>query len=198
MARPAHKQGTDTREKLLQVALELFTRQGYEKTSLRDIAERLGITKAALYYYFERKEDILLDLHLQLHAAGSAVLDELEAMEDGPERFAAWPVLQDRLVDYMLEHRELILLHTRNQSAFETLARSEHNQHANAELEDRMVEILRSKAIPLRQRVRMAATIGVLTEVLIESVRAFEDVPTDELAALVREATADLLKGAAR
>ena len=34
-----------------------------------EIAERLGVTKAALYYHFERKEDILLELHLRLHRA---------------------------------------------------------------------------------------------------------------------------------
>ena len=53
------------------MAQELFIRHGYDKTSLRDIAERLEITKAALYYYFERKEDILLELHLRLHAIGT-------------------------------------------------------------------------------------------------------------------------------
>jgi len=67
-----------TRERILDIALELFTEQGYEKTSLRDIAEQLGTTKAALYYHFERKEDILLELHLRLHAFGRELLDELE------------------------------------------------------------------------------------------------------------------------
>ncbi|HEX3784954.1 MAG TPA: helix-turn-helix domain-containing protein [Pseudonocardiaceae bacterium] len=48
-----------TREKIQAVALELFAEQGYEKTSLREIAERLGVTKAALYYHFRTKEDIV-------------------------------------------------------------------------------------------------------------------------------------------
>ena len=42
----------DTRAEILAVATELFTDQGYEKTSLREIAERLDITQAALYYHF--------------------------------------------------------------------------------------------------------------------------------------------------
>jgi AcrR family transcriptional regulator len=41
------------------VALELFAEHGYEKTSLREIAGRLGVTKAALYYHFKSKEDIV-------------------------------------------------------------------------------------------------------------------------------------------
>jgi AcrR family transcriptional regulator len=49
----------DTRERIQAIALELFAEQGYEKTSLREIAERLGVTKAALYYHFKSKEDIV-------------------------------------------------------------------------------------------------------------------------------------------
>ena len=49
----------DTRERIHSVALELFAEQGYEKTSLREIAERLDVTKAALYYHFKSKEDIV-------------------------------------------------------------------------------------------------------------------------------------------
>ncbi|MGF1432139.1 TetR/AcrR family transcriptional regulator, partial [Kitasatospora sp. LaBMicrA B282] len=39
--------------------MELFSEQGYEKTSLREIADRLGVTKAALYYHFKTKDDIV-------------------------------------------------------------------------------------------------------------------------------------------
>jgi AcrR family transcriptional regulator len=53
---------TDTREAIRSVALELFAEQGYEKTSLREISERLGVTKAAVYYHFKTKEEILLSL----------------------------------------------------------------------------------------------------------------------------------------
>lgn len=49
----------DTRTRIQEVALELFTEQGYEKTALREIAERLGVTKAALYYHFKSKEEIV-------------------------------------------------------------------------------------------------------------------------------------------
>ncbi|WP_436533525.1 TetR/AcrR family transcriptional regulator [Actinoplanes sp. HUAS TT8] len=50
---------TDTRERALRVALGLFARQGYAGTSLREIAEQLGVTKAALYFHFRSKEEIL-------------------------------------------------------------------------------------------------------------------------------------------
>jgi AcrR family transcriptional regulator len=51
-----------TRRRIQTVALELFTEQGYEKTSLREIAERLRVTKAALYYHFRSKDDIVNSL----------------------------------------------------------------------------------------------------------------------------------------
>lgn len=61
-----------TRERIKSVALELFTEQGYEKTSLREIAERLNVTKAALYYHFKSKDEIV----------SSVVEDRLELMDD--------------------------------------------------------------------------------------------------------------------
>jgi len=48
-----------TRERILETALTLFARQGYDATSMREIAEQLGITKAALYYHFDSKADIV-------------------------------------------------------------------------------------------------------------------------------------------
>src|SRR5467141_3930663 len=56
---PPRRARGDTRERIQAVALELFAEDGYEKTSLREIAERLGVTKAALYYHFKSKEDIV-------------------------------------------------------------------------------------------------------------------------------------------
>ncbi len=183
MPRPPRSDGAHTRERILDVAQELFTQHGYDKTSLRDIAERLGITKAALYYYFERKDDILIELHLRLHAIGSHMLDELEAAPDGAARVALWPRLAERLIDFIVEHRELVLLHSRNQAE-------------NEDLEARFARILSSPAIPLRERVRMAAMLGAITEVFIESGIAFADAPPEQLAELVRETIAELAPAA--
>jgi AcrR family transcriptional regulator len=52
----------DTRTRIQEVALRLFTERGYEATSLREIAEELGVTKAALYYHFKTKDDIVTSL----------------------------------------------------------------------------------------------------------------------------------------
>jgi AcrR family transcriptional regulator len=173
----------------------LFNEQGYDKTSLREIAERLDVTKAALYYHFERKEDILLELHLRLHAMGTSMLDALEAAPDGPARVTLWPRLAEEMIDFMVQNRDLVLLHFRNRSAFEALAGDERNRQENEDLEARFARILGSSEIPLRERVRMAAMIGIITEVFVESRTAFDDASGEELAQVVREAIADLMPG---
>ncbi|MEE4492502.1 TetR/AcrR family transcriptional regulator [Streptomyces sp. BE230] len=57
----------NTRQRIQDVALSLFAEQGYEKTSLREIAEHLDVTKAALYYHFKTKEDILVSIFEDLN-----------------------------------------------------------------------------------------------------------------------------------
>jgi AcrR family transcriptional regulator len=52
----------DTRSRIQDVALQMFIDKGYEATSLREIAEELGVTKAALYYHFDTKEKIVTSL----------------------------------------------------------------------------------------------------------------------------------------
>ncbi|MFI6270341.1 TetR/AcrR family transcriptional regulator [Micromonospora zamorensis] len=80
-----------TRDRIKAVALELFTEQGYEKTSLREIAERLNVTKAALYYHFKSKDDIV----------ASFVEDRLEKMD----ALNAWAATQPAT---LATRRELI------------------------------------------------------------------------------------------
>ncbi|MET9295375.1 helix-turn-helix domain-containing protein [Streptomyces sp. NPDC003077] len=65
MGTPQARRG-NTRQRIQDVALELFSQHGYEKTSLREIAEQLQVTKAALYYHFKTKEDIVISLFQDL------------------------------------------------------------------------------------------------------------------------------------
>jgi AcrR family transcriptional regulator len=192
MARPRGSQGSETRERILDVAQELFTAQGYDKTSLRDIADRLEITKAALYYYFARKEDILLELHRRLQVLSAGLLDELEAAPDGPARYAIWPKLAEDMIAFMTDNRELILLHDRNRNAFASIAAEMLRDEPD--IEARFERIIASPAIPLRERIRMAAVVGTITEVFAESVGAFEDEDPEQIAQLVRVAIGDLLR----
>lgn len=88
----------DTREQIRRVALELFAEQGYEKTSLREISERLGVTKAALYYHFKTKEDIVASLFAEV---GEKV-DELVRWA------ASEPMTREHRVETLERYAELL------------------------------------------------------------------------------------------
>ncbi|HUA95009.1 MAG TPA: helix-turn-helix domain-containing protein, partial [Acidimicrobiales bacterium] len=103
-----------TRERILDVALDLFIEKGFDKTSLREIAERLGFSKAALYYHFASKGDIFMALHLRLHEFGHRTIEELGQVPAGPE---SWGRLLEHLVDEMLDNRKIFVMHERNRAA---------------------------------------------------------------------------------
>jgi AcrR family transcriptional regulator len=54
--------GGSRRDQILASALELFRKQGYDRTSLREISERLGISKSGLYHHFGAKDDLISSL----------------------------------------------------------------------------------------------------------------------------------------
>jgi AcrR family transcriptional regulator len=180
---------SSTRERILDVALDLFTEKGYDKTSLREIAEQLGFTKAALYYHFASKEDILMALHLRLHAFGNEALDR---MGSGEPTAAQWGELLEELVDQMLDNRKILLLHERNQAAFEALHREDHDA-ANEGLQERFRLVLSDTRLPARDRVRMAASFGAVMAGIFISGDAFADLSSAELGDILRAAVRDLL-----
>ncbi|HEY7208204.1 MAG TPA: helix-turn-helix domain-containing protein [Gaiellaceae bacterium] len=180
-----------TREAILDVALELFNEQGYDKTSLREIADRLGITKAALYYHFESKGDILLELHLRLHALGREVLEQLDRVDDA-DVASVWPAIVDRFIDEVIANRDLFLVHQRNQSAFEAVADTEQHRAENDDMEQRFRRFLANPRIPLAQRVRMACSIGAVLSALMGATAMFGDEAADEVAGHVRTVVRDL------
>jgi AcrR family transcriptional regulator len=63
--RPASNASVPPREEILDAAAGLFVSQGLAATTTRQIAERVGIRQASLYYYFAGKDEILLELLTQ-------------------------------------------------------------------------------------------------------------------------------------
>src|SRR5207237_5480187 len=84
--------GDETRHRVLDEAQALFSEWGYVGTTVQQVADKLGITKAALYYHFPQgKEEIFVELmrrHLrrlhegldQVIGAGGTIRDRLEAI----------------------------------------------------------------------------------------------------------------------
>lgn len=52
----------DIRTKILEIACDLMIQKGIKETTLKDIAEAVGISKGTLYYYYAAKEDIIYDI----------------------------------------------------------------------------------------------------------------------------------------
>ena len=193
MEDPAPPEGAsaNTRERILDVALDLFTEQGFDGTSLRQIAEQLGVTKAALYYHFTSKDDILLALHMRLHEAGREALVQ---MGDEPVTLEQWGVLLDSVVDQMLGQRQLFLMHERNQAALEKLHRKDHDAE-HEDIQNQFRRVLADSRVPLRDRVKMAASAGILFSGLFLAGDAFADSSNDELGGMLRDTIRGVLRG---
>lgn len=69
------------RDRVLEIAVQLFNEQGYDATSVADLAERLGLTKSALYHHFASKEQVLAVALDQALGSLEAVLDDPRAQE---------------------------------------------------------------------------------------------------------------------
>ena len=109
---------TDTRSRVQKVALELFAEQGYEKTSLREVAERLGVTKAALYYHFKSKEDIVHSFTDDYFAELDALLDWAK---DQPRSDEMRREVLDRYVSIVLGGNEVFRFLEQNRASVQTM-----------------------------------------------------------------------------
>jgi AcrR family transcriptional regulator len=183
---------SDTRQRILDVALDLFTEQGYDGTSLRQIAEQLSITKAAIYYYFESKEDILMALHMRLHDFGKDALVRIG--QEAPVSLALWEELLDGIVDEMLSQRKIFLMHERNQAVLEKLHREDHDAE-HEDIQNQFRRVLEDIRVPLRDRVRMSASFGVIFSSLFLAGDAFESTTNEELGEMLRDILHDVLTG---
>jgi AcrR family transcriptional regulator len=77
----------DTRSTILSVAKDLFVRQGYTATSMRQVAEAAGIGKATIYHHFADKQAILMTLVAEVVAMMRGSMDAIAAESDPRGRF---------------------------------------------------------------------------------------------------------------
>ncbi len=59
----AYKKSEETRERIVAAARRLFAEKGYENTDMKEIAMEMGMTHAALYYYFKNKVDVAWEIY---------------------------------------------------------------------------------------------------------------------------------------
>jgi AcrR family transcriptional regulator len=167
------------RERIEEVALDLFAHQGYGGTSLRHIAEQLGVSKAAVYYHFHAKDDIARVLAHQ-------ALDALEAMTDhlvvaGPD-LEAWRRALPQIVDVAVEERDLLFMYERNADAFHLLFSEDATLGGRLlEQEERLGTVFADRSIDPETRVRLGCVFGAIHGPLLHLANHYQDMSVEEL-----------------
>lgn len=144
---------SETRQRILDVAARLFVGQGIAATPLREIAEQLAFTKAALYYHFPSKDHLLAALITPLHDELGAVLTRIE---DDPELRTPLAVLTSLLDVHLANHDATRLSRDPAVIQIERL-------HVRAEqLHARTVTVLAGEGADQASQLRASAALAVL------------------------------------
>jgi AcrR family transcriptional regulator len=178
-----------TRERILEVASELFIDRGYEATSLREIAERLGFTKAALYYHFQSKEQILAAL---VEPAQGIVRELVKRLEEA-DGVVGWSEAVHWLIGEIFANLAFFRLMDRNRTALDHIDMRDAILDEHVDLHERIEAAARAKGADLREQVRMITAIGAVTGFDDWAPGLLTETPADELRVELTAAVDDLL-----
>src|SRR5437879_7672052 len=132
---PGRKKSEDTRERILVAAIQRFSKFGYRRTSINDVAEEAGLARATVYLYWRKKEDLFVAglerfnvhsrnlaetaaakkgsaaerMHAMVMAQYGATSDIVHGTASGHELFEANLQLGGTVVEECLAHGEEIL-----------------------------------------------------------------------------------------
>ena len=176
------KRTTDTRERIEEVALELWATQGFTATSLRDIAQALGVTKAALYYHFPSKAELARAVFQPFMDATDRLLDELEEGDPTPRE------VLEGYFDAMVPFRRHFLALLRDASVLAHVDLEE----ATLRWVERFQDLLVGPNPTPAERVRALVAVGGLGRTLI-----LTDLPVAELRPAAVEAALGALNAEA-
>lgn len=165
--------GDAVRRRIVDVALELIAAHGFAATTTREIAERIGFTKAALYYHFRSKDDLLA-------AMVAPAVDDLTALVDmaplHPSAADRRRVLEG-YVDVVEAHRDLVRVLSNDPSINGRTALA-----AALRIYGRLQQVLSADPEPdAAQRTRVRAALGAAHAALLGA-------PDGDDAAVVRQA----------
>jgi len=144
----------DTHDSILQRARDLFARQGYRGTSIRQLTSGLGLTPAALYYHFTGKEDVLAGILAPMERDGETIIARMAQLEPTPD---ALREVLDRYFDLLA--RDIV--------AFRLVAddvdvqQSAVGQRLRAQARD-LFAWLTGSAPEVEDRIRAAAAVGTI------------------------------------
>ena len=139
-----------TRDQILGVALRLFANKGYDHAGMEEIAKEVGVTKPAIYHYFESKERLFVTLIDQAHREQERVLAEIAVM-----RLPLSQLVEEvfrRGMQYLRENPEWSMLLLQIQSFQGGLLASLDFRARHAEELASLVRVLEAAAGDLRLR----------------------------------------------
>src|SRR6266571_2932168 len=97
----------DTRERIVDAALRRFRDQGFDETTMRDVAAEGGVATGAAYYYFRSKEDLVMALYVRTaEEARARMPPAIARSNDLRKRILA---VVDTNLDQFADHRRLLV-----------------------------------------------------------------------------------------
>lgn len=133
----------DRHAQILRIATRLFSEQGYDRTTLDDVAEEIGFTKPAIYHWFDSKDQILFEIHRDIVEPALERLREIRRGGGSPRR---------QLQDILTAHVARVLA---NRHANTVFARE------SAALSDTRAELIARMDREYEQEVRTVYAEGV-------------------------------------
>lgn len=165
---------SDTKARIQAAARELFGQKGVQQTSLREIADRLGITKPALYYHFDSREALVRSIVEPMVADMDAFVAEREAAGAEPRGLLA------DYFDLLHRHREVLTMLVRDLS---TLGELDLTERMFA-WRRRLIALLLGPEPSLAAQTRAVVAIGGMSDCAV----AFGDAPAAAIKAAAVEA----------
>jgi AcrR family transcriptional regulator len=153
----------------------LFLQQGVQRTSLQDIADKLGITKPALYYHFASREDLVRSILVPLIDEGEQFVADQERHDDTDVR-----ELLEGYFDFHYRHREDLVLVLAELTALADLGLIDKV----LAWRDRLGKLVFGPNPTLAQSTRAVVAFGGLQDCCLQ----FPDTPYDSLRATSVEA----------
>ncbi|GAA2215978.1 helix-turn-helix domain-containing protein [Nonomuraea monospora] len=169
---------SDTRTRIQAVARELFVQQGIQNTSLRQISERLGITKPALYYHFSSRDDLVRSIVEPL-------VEDIERFLRGRAPGGEPRVLLDDYFELIWRHREVIVMMVRDLTTLGHLDLGTRMFEWRRELIARLL----GPDLTTAQQIRATVALGGMSDCAVE----FAHLPLEEVKPTAVEAAAVVL-----
>ncbi|MGO9511097.1 MAG: TetR/AcrR family transcriptional regulator [Mycobacterium sp.] len=166
---------SDTRQRIQEVARDLFVQQGVQRTSLQDIADKLGITKPALYYHFASREELVRSILVPLIEEGDRFVADQEraGVTDARE-------LLEGYFDFHYRHRQNLMLVLAELTMLADLGLID----TVLAWRDRLGKLVFGKEPTLAQSTRAVVAFGGLQDCCLQ----FPDAPHEQLRAKSVEA----------